>query len=90
MSVSLQAPAVVAAVLTDLEGVIARLPEDQDGSGVSMATADGLPSDFDGTARPIQSGKQGYSQVVDYERWETAARALGAQPELEPAVRRTV
>ena len=66
VSVSLQAPAVVAAVLDDLEDVIARLPDDQEGSGVTVAAGDGLPPDFDTAARPIPAAKQGYVQVVNY------------------------
>ena len=64
VSVSLQAPAVVAAVLSDLEATIARLPDDQEGSGVALV--DGLRPDVDGAPRPIHSTKQGYVQVVDY------------------------
>ena len=69
VSASLQAPAVVAAVLDDVEAVIARLPDDQGGTGVATggaAAGDGLPPDFDAAARPIPSAKQGYVQAVDY------------------------
>ena len=67
VSVSLQAPAVVAAVLSDLEGVIARLPDDQHGSGETVAATNGLPPDFEAAARSTASAKQGYVQAVDYD-----------------------
>ena len=67
VSVSLQAPAVIAAVLKDLEDVIARLPEDQGGTGETVAASNGLPPDFAAAARPVPSTKQGYVQAVDYE-----------------------
>jgi uncharacterized membrane protein len=75
VSVSLQAPAVVAAVLGDMEGAIARLPDDQVGTGVTAASANGSPPEADATALPIPSAKQGYVQVVDYEGLAEAAEA---------------
>jgi len=67
VSVSLQAPAVVAAVLKELEDLIARLPDDQEGTAVTRAATNGLPSDFDAGACPVLSTKQGYVQAVDYD-----------------------
>jgi uncharacterized membrane protein len=66
VSVSLQAPAVVAAVLQDMNDVIARLPVDQKGTGEPLAASDELPPEFHASTCPVPSVKQGYVQAVDY------------------------
>lgn len=84
VSISLQAPAVVAAVLADLEGVLARLPDDQTGAGVTIdPSADGqdwprgdrLPPDFDATSVPVVAFREGYVQAIDYDELVAAAEA---------------
>ena len=77
VSVSLQAPRVVAAVRADLERVIARVAGGQDGSGeaVDPARGDGLPPAFDAGARPVAATGEGYLQAVDYDGLMAAARA---------------
>ena len=69
VSVSLQAPAVVAASAADLRRVIEQLPEDVDGSAVPVASAPrhgALPPTFERDARPVASTHDGYVQAVDY------------------------
>ena len=80
VSISLQAPSVVSAVREDLERVIARLPEDQQGTGIGVAEAravpaggDGLPDGFEADARAIESVREGYVQAVDYDALIEAA-----------------
>jgi uncharacterized membrane protein len=85
VSVSLQAPAVVAAVRADLERVIARLPVEQSGSAdpvappassSSSSSSDetgGLPADFSASARVVPATVEGYVQVVDYDALRGAA-----------------
>jgi uncharacterized membrane protein len=77
VSVSLQAPAVVAAVLADLEQVVARLPDGPEGGAVPRSGCDGLPADFETDARPVASTKQGYIQAVDYDGLIAAAADAG-------------
>ncbi len=69
VSVSLQAPIIVAGVLSDLTTSIERLPERQVGVGVAAASAsnDGLPPDFDDAAAPVRATVEGYVQAVDYD-----------------------
>ena len=75
VSMSLQAPSVVAAVREDLERVIARLPDDQQGTGVCLAPSDanGLPHDFDAGSRAVTATVEGYVQAVDYDGLMEAA-----------------
>ena len=73
VSVSLQAPSVVAAVRSDLEDAINELPSDQRGAAVAIdGTSEDdelrrLPPGFDAAARAVPSPSDGYLQAVDYE-----------------------
>ncbi len=71
VSVSLQAPAVVANVRADLDEVIARLPDDHKGSS---DRDNELPADFETASRPVVSTKQGYVQALDYDGLLEAAK----------------
>jgi uncharacterized membrane protein len=74
VSVSLQAPAVVAAVAADLKRVIARLADEQDvvaaaarGAAAPAGDNSALPPQFEAAARAIASTREGYVQAVDYD-----------------------
>ena len=70
VSVSLQAPAVVAASAADLERVIVGLRKDRQSTAVAAPSrgSDGvLPPNFDADARPVASTHDGYVQAIDYD-----------------------
>jgi uncharacterized membrane protein len=85
VSVSLQAPSVVATAQADLEKVIARLPEDQSGSGVARGGCEKeeLPPDFHASARAFASTSEGYVQAIDYEGLMQAAAEADVIVQLE-------
>lgn len=79
VSMSLQAPAIVAAVTAELKQVLARISDDQRGTTVpsrrSSGEADGvgavdehaMPSDFDANSVGVASTEQGYVQAIDFD-----------------------
>ncbi|HEV7298837.1 MAG TPA: DUF2254 domain-containing protein [Tepidisphaeraceae bacterium] len=85
VSVSLQAPMVVAQTRAELEAVVARLGDEMGVAGaVAMAPGhDTRPSDFHATAKPIVSHVSGYVQAVDYDGLLHAATELGLTLELK-------
>lgn len=69
VSISLQAPAIVAASAEDLQRMITHLPDDENGSAVAVVPAgkdDVLPAEFEAEACPVASTREGYVQAVDY------------------------
>ncbi len=66
VSMSLQAPVVVAAVLDDLEAVIEQMPEDEDGSAVSLPSMS-IPPLSEDQAAAVETDHSGYIQAIDYE-----------------------
>ena len=100
VSVSLQAPAVVAFAAADLDRVIARL-DTQQGSAISPAnelhssgngTQQGLPPEFARDVRAVIATKGGYVLAVDYDELIKFADVadvvlqLGYRPGGDPAV----
>ena len=74
VSLSLQAPIIVAAVADDLEQALARVFPSELGTGPQGPDAQsespelpGMPADFDAQAETLASPKDGYLQVVDQE-----------------------
>lgn len=63
VSISLQAPSVVAAVAVDLHGAIARFPQRAGQSGPERAAA---AASMAGEGRPIAAQCNGYLQVIDH------------------------
>jgi uncharacterized membrane protein len=69
VSLSLQAPIIVAAVAGDLEQALARVFPSELGHGPAGPAAQTetpeLPADFDANAAPVPARKDGYVQVID-------------------------
>ncbi len=66
VSMALQAPQVVAAVLEDLEEVIGRLFGDEEGSGVSLPEY-AIPPMSPEEAQTVHAGGSGYVQAIDHD-----------------------
>ncbi len=69
VSVSLQAPSVIAAIKTNLTNLIDQLARErasEDLPPAGVARVDSLPEDFEKTSWPIVSTGDGYVQAIDY------------------------
>ena len=85
VSVSLQAPMVVAHARADFDEVVARMDEEMGAAGAeAVADARDLrPADFEATARTVPSHVNGYIQAVDYDGLLASATELGLTLQLK-------